>query len=102
MLHVLGTDLSFFITDPRNGRSGKIKCVTLKIDDAPVELQRAYSSIRVHAPSFVGFCADASNLIPDKEHRLAVELPKLAPGQFQGVFFDNVETEFTDVLAAAQ
>jgi hypothetical protein len=76
--------------------------VSLKIDGAPVELQRAYSSIRVHAPSFVGFYADVSNLTADKEHRLELALPKLAPGQFQGVFFDNVETEFTDALAGAQ
>lgn len=76
--------------------------LALKIDGAPVELQRAYSSIRVHAPSFVGFYADVSRLAPDKEHQLELELPQLAPGQFQGVFFDNVETEFTDALAAAQ
>ena len=76
--------------------------ISLKIDGAPVELRRAYSSIRVHTPSFVGFYADVSNLAPDKEHQLELELPRLAPGQFQGVFFDNVETEFTDVLAAAQ
>jgi hypothetical protein len=76
--------------------------VSLKIDGAPVELQRAYSTIRVHAPSFVGFYADVSNLAPDKEHQLELALPKLAPGQFQGVFFDNVENEFTDALAAAQ
>jgi len=76
--------------------------VRLKIDGAPVELQRAYSSIRVHAPSFVGFYADVSHLTADQDHRLELVLPTLAPGQFQGVFFDNVEDEFTDALAAAQ
>jgi hypothetical protein len=32
-------------------------------------------------------------LKPDAEHTFEVELPKLAPGQFQGLFFDTVEAE---------
>ena len=33
---------------------------------------------------------------PDVEHRLELEVPTgLKPGQFQGVFFENVETEYT-------
>jgi len=33
------------------------------------------------------------------EHALDVTLPAdLKPGQFQGVFFENVETEYTDKI----
>jgi hypothetical protein len=33
---------------------------------------------------------------PDMDHRLELETPTgLKPGQFQGVFFENVETEYT-------
>jgi hypothetical protein len=68
----------------------------LRIDGRVVELKRAYSSIRVHRRSFVGFYADLSLLQPDREYRLELDLPTgLKPGQFQGVFFQNVETEYT-------
>lgn len=69
--------------------------VTLRLNGSPVELKRAYSSIRLHSPSFVGFYADVSSLQPDAEYRLELDLPQVKPGQFQGVFFDNVETEYT-------
>jgi len=28
-----------------------------------------------------------------------VELPNLRPGQFQGVFFENIEPEYTEKIA---
>jgi hypothetical protein len=69
---------------------------TLKIDGQPVELTKAYSSVRVNKRNFAGFYADVSTLAPDVEHRLELETPTgLKPGQFQGVFFENVETEYT-------
>ena len=67
----------------------------LRIDGRTIELRRAYSSIRVHRRSFVGFYADLSLLQADREYRLELDLPTgLKPGQFQGVFFQNVETEY--------
>jgi hypothetical protein len=72
--------------------------VTLKLNGEKVGLTPAYSSIRVHRPSFVGFYADVSNLVPGRAYSLELDLPPLKPGQFQGVFFDNVETEFTDEI----
>ncbi len=63
---------------------------TLTIDGRAIELQKGYSSVRVHSESFVGFYADVSALAPDVTHRITVKLPALKPGQFQGVFFDNV------------
>ncbi|MBX5478717.1 MAG: hypothetical protein IRZ19_06525 [Pyrinomonas methylaliphatogenes] len=71
--------------------------VSLKLDGRPLELKRAYSSVRVHGPSFVGWYADLSQIAPDREHSVELWLPlTLRPGQFQGLFFDNVETEYTD------
>ena len=49
--------------------------------------------------TFVGFYADVSDLKPDKRYKFELTLPDgLKPGQFQGMFFENVETEFTDHL----
>jgi hypothetical protein len=73
--------------------------VSATLDSQPLPLTRAYTSTRVHAPSFVGFYADLSKVILDRQHRLTLKLPPIAPGQFQGVFFDNVEPQFTEELA---
>jgi hypothetical protein len=71
--------------------------VTLQVDGKPVELAKAYSSIVRSNPknTFVGWFADVSSLTPDVEHSFELTLPTLKPGQFQGLFFDTVETEFT-------
>lgn len=76
--------------------------VTLKIDGQPVEARRAYTSVYPDAnPStFVGWYADVSSLQPDVKHTFEVDLPKLEAGQFQGLFFDNVEAEFTQDISA--
>ncbi len=75
----------------------------LKIDGQPVELKKAYASVRVNRRNFVGFYADVSQLAPEVEHRLELETPTgLKPGQFQGVFFENVETEYTKPAVAAR
>ena len=73
--------------------------VSATLDGKPLPLTRAYSSTRVHAPSFVGFYVDLSKIAPDTQHSFALNLPQLKPGQFQGVFFDNVESQFTEELA---
>ena len=69
--------------------------VSLKLDGKDVPLEKAYSSVRRHGPSFVGFYADVSKLEQDHEYKVELGLPALRPGQFQGLFFDNVETEYT-------
>ena len=72
--------------------------VTLNVDGKPVELRKAYASVRANRRNFTGFYADVSSLAPDVEHRLEVSLPQgLKAGQYQGVFFENVETEWTGV-----
>jgi hypothetical protein len=72
--------------------------ISATLDGQPLPLTRAYSSIRVHSPSFVGFYADLSKIAPDSQHSFTLNLPRLKPGQFQGVFFDNVEPQFTEEL----
>ncbi len=71
----------------------------LTIDGHQIELRKAYSAIRVVPSTFVGFYADLSYIEPDREHVVELTLPALRPGQFQGLFFDNVETEYTDKLS---
>jgi hypothetical protein len=47
--------------------------------------------------TFTGFYVDVTGLQPDRRYRLEATLPaSLKPGQFQGIFFENVETEYTD------
>ena len=70
-----------------------------KIDGKVVELQKAYASVRTNRRNFVGFYADVSKLAADVEHKLELELPKgLKVGQLQGVFLENIETEYTDEI----
>jgi hypothetical protein len=65
----------------------------LRIDGRTVELKKAYTAVRAARRTFVGFYADLSLVAPDVEHAIEIDLPKLAPGQLQGVFFENVENE---------
>jgi len=68
--------------------------VTLKIDGRAIPLTKAYSSIRPDPRSFVGFYADVSSLAPDRNYSVELTLPRLQAGQFQGLFFENVESEY--------
>ena len=70
---------------------------TLTIDGIPVALTKAYNSIYGHEPkrTFLGCYADVSGLEAGREHSFELVLPTLAPGRFQGLFFENVEPEFT-------
>lgn len=70
----------------------------LKLNGQEVQLEKAYSSVRVHKPSFVGFYADLSTLEPDREYKVELRIPEAASSRFQGLFFDNVEPEYTSTL----
>ncbi len=75
--------------------------VDLKIDGQVVEVKKAYSDVFPlgRERTFTGFYADVSTLKPDAPHKLEVQLPDgLQAGQFQGLFLENVETEFTSEL----
>ena len=69
------------------------------LDGQPLNLKPAYSSSRIDAPCFVGFYADVSKVTPDVRHTIELRIPQLAPGQLQGIFFDNVTPQLTESLA---
>ena len=77
---------------------------TLTIDGRTYPLKKAYNSVYKepgNAGTFIGFYADVAALADGKRHTVEVGLPEgLAPGQFQGVYFDNVETERTERVVA--
>jgi hypothetical protein len=76
--------------------------VGLKVGGRTVEVRKAYSDVYPlgREATFTGFYADVSDLAEDTPHQLEVSLPAgLKPGQFQGLFLENVETEFTTSLA---
>lgn len=75
--------------------------VSLMLDGKAAVLQKAYSSVRKFGRCFTGWYVDISKLPPDADHRLVLVLPSLKPGQFQGVFFENLESETTDRTVAS-
>ena len=76
--------------------------VSLKINGLPVDVLKAYNSVYPHSPkrTFLGFYADLSRLRPDSPSDIEVSLPTLSPGQFEGVFFENVEPGYTQRIMA--
>ncbi|MBI3567997.1 MAG: hypothetical protein HY084_07335 [Gemmatimonadetes bacterium] len=72
---------------------------TLSIDGAPVEFRKAYTAVRVVRSTFVGFYADVSRLEPDRPYRFELQLPSLKPGQFRGLYFENVEPQYVSTVA---
>lgn len=71
--------------------------VKITIDGKQIEAKKAYNGIYpyVGKHTYMGIYADVSNLKPDVKHEIEVTLPQLKPGQFQGLFFENIETEYT-------
>ena len=67
----------------------------LTIDGKPMDVRRAYTSTRVDPGAFVGLYADLSRITPDVTHTVKLTVSGVTPEQFQGVFFDNVEPQFT-------
>lgn len=72
---------------------------SIQIDGKPIALKAAYSSVREHAASFVGFYADLSSTAPGVRHTIQVKMPQAARAKLQGIFFDNVEPQFSETLA---
>lgn len=74
----------------------------LTIDGRTAELRKAYSAVRAVPRTFTGFYTDLSLLEPDRPYRFELELPSgMRPGQFMGLFFENVETEYTDRVTSS-
>ena len=75
--------------------------VTMKIDGQTVEVKKAYSDVFPlgHERTFTGFYVDVSHLQADRQYEVELTLPaNLQPGQYQGLFFENVEAEYTDQI----
>jgi hypothetical protein len=72
----------------------------LEIDGKPTVLKEAYNGVYPFVErTNLGFFTDISALSADTPHKLKLTLPKgLKPGQFQGIFVDHVENEYTSVL----
>ena len=83
------------IADPKDEMT-----VSMTLDGRAVDVTKAYSCVYPQAAkrTFLGFYADLSSLEPDTPHQVEVTLPDLQPGQFQGLFFDNVEPQFTQEI----
>ena len=67
----------------------------LSIDGVPVAMTKAYTAVRAVRSTFTGFYADLSTITPDRTHRFELELAALGRGQLLGLFFENVEPEYT-------
>jgi hypothetical protein len=76
--------------------------VAVRIDGRPVTVMKAYNSVYPHSPerTFLGSYVDLSALQPDRAYEIEVALPPLAPGRFMGLFFENVEPEFSQAILA--
>ena len=74
--------------------------VEIQIDGQPVEVKEGYNGVYPYVTrTCMGMYANVSHLEPDVPHRVKVTLPEgLRPGQFQGLFFEHVENEYTSEL----
>lgn len=76
--------------------------VSAKINGVSVPVNKGYNGSYEEAGRwmFQGYYLDLSHLQPDTTYQIEVTLPStLAAGQFQGLFFENIETEYTREIA---
>ncbi len=71
---------------------------SIEINGSGYQLNEAYNGVYPYEErTYLGIFADVSSLDPDKYYSVRVTLPEgLEPGQFQGIFIENVKNEFTD------
>jgi len=72
------------------------------LDGQPLALTPAYSSSRTDPACFVGFYADLSHIAPGARHTIELRIPKMPRERLQGVFFDNIEPQFTESLISGE
>jgi hypothetical protein len=76
--------------------------ITADIDGRPIMIRKAYNTIVRNPGHFIGHWADVTPFVePGKQQTLSLQLPAQQPVP-DGVFFDNVETLFTDKLATGR
>jgi len=72
------------------------KEITVTIDGKPARVLKAYNNIYGgNKRNFLGSYVDVTALEPGKDHVVEVTAPQLPAGRFQGLFFENVEPEYT-------
>jgi hypothetical protein len=68
--------------------------ITAQINNNSVIVHKGYNTRdHIDRDRFMGFYLDLTNIVtqPNIEYYLTVNLPPLNPGQFQGVFLENIE-----------
>ena len=82
------------IAEPDESRN-----ITIAVDGKQIQVRRAYNNIYGgNKRNFLGSYIDVSDLEAAKEHVIEVTLPQVAAGRFQGLFFENVEPEYTRII----
>ncbi len=70
--------------------------ITLTIDGKAFPVRKAYNNIYGNNKrNYLGSYIDISSLEPGREYLIEAKVPPLAAGRFQGLFFENIEPEFT-------
>jgi hypothetical protein len=74
---------------------------SITIDGQNYEVKEAYNGVYPYVSrTHQGMYTDISSLKPDKEYSIKVKVPKgLEPGQFQGLFIEHVEDEYSHKLS---
>jgi hypothetical protein len=97
---------SVYIAKPQAAWDAKVR---MRIDGKTVPVSKSFNSRGVagRTNTFLGFYVDLDPLVEDgslkldTNHSLDLDLPVgLAAGQFQGVFLENLETEYTAQVSA--
>jgi hypothetical protein len=78
----------------------KAESVTVSINGKPRTVLAGFNGVYKYIPrSMQGMYVDVSDLKANTKYTVNVTLPdKLKPGQFQGLFFEHVENEYTQKL----
>lgn len=73
--------------------------ITVTVDGKAVAVKQAYNNIYGNNKrNFLGSYIDLSSLEPGHEHVVEIKLPPLSAGRFQGLFFENIEPEYTRAI----
>ena len=68
--------------------------VTAQINNVPVVVHKGYNTRDTHnRDRFMGFYLDLTDVVqkPNTTYSLFLEMPPMNPGQFQGLFLENIE-----------
>lgn len=68
--------------------------ITAQINDTSVNVHKGYNTRdHIDRDRFMGFYIDLTNIVKQAnvEYSITVNLPQLNPGQFQGLFLENIE-----------